>query len=572
MSFENSIQDLINSFDHGTGARITRGFILLFIAVVIFAIYIHSQSPGLKNRNAMEQAQIARNLATGNGFTTQCIRPTDMQYFNKDSGICPVTRHAPLYPLLLSTVLKTIKPPTKMETSFLHSRLSVFAADQQAVIPLTIIISIATGLIIFLMGCRLFNTRTGLVASILYLLTEAVLYDGISGTSIPLVSFFTASASYAAIIASRNKAEGHAIYTWFIPFVTAAVLCGLACLTKYAAIALLPALVVYIGVGFNRGRLPAIIAFVIIFCITVSPWMIRNHKICGNPLGISPYSQVMHNSPQYPDDSFDRTLDVHVNNHQFASAVKSKLRSGLSKLADLDIRLLGGGLIMCFFLVSLFNRSDQQETTLCKWGTTLGILLLLPILAVTDANESRLLHMFLPMITLCGTVFFFESMARSDFLEDEWQTVLTWSLILSTALLTALASSSNRKTTAYPPCFPPFISYIDNLVEPGKTICTDIPWATAWYGNRRSILLPVTRADFLTINEKHISLHGLYITTETSDRPYTTDLRDGYNQEWLPVLNGKVPPDFPLQHGISLPGNKHDQIFLTPSTPVTPTP
>ena len=568
MSFKNNIQNLINSFDQGTGSRIMKSFLLLFVAIGTFVIYAHSQYPGLKSRDAMESAQIARNLATGNGFTTKCIRPTDIPRLNKDSDIYPETRHAPLYPLLLSVALKIIKPPSKMEPSIFHRHISVFAADQRAIIPITIILSIATAVIIFLIGCRLFNTKTGMVAAGLYLLTESVLYDGISGTSIPLVTFLATSASLAAIIALQNKTNKRPIYTWIIPFSATAILCGLAYLTEHTAIALLPAVGIYIGVGLDKGKTSALIIFAIIFCLTISPWMIRNYRISNNPLGIAPHASVMRNSQQYPDDSFDRSLNTSINNInlKLASAVKSKLHAGISTMTNIDIKLLGGGLIMCFFLVSLFNRSKQQETNLCKWSTALGILILLPILAITDSNESRLLNMFLPMITICGTAFFFESITQSNLLEDEWHTILTWCLILLTALSTALASSSNRKATAYPPCSPQLISYINSLVEEGKTICTDIPWATAWYANRQSILLPLSITDFMAINNEFTPIHGLYITTETSNRQYTSELRDGNNKEWLPILNGKIPPSFPLQNGIFLPNNKHDQIFLSTAT------
>jgi hypothetical protein len=107
------------------------------------------------------------------------------------------------------------------------------------------------------------------------------------------------------------------------------------------------------------------------------------------------------------------------------------------------------------------------------------------------------------------------------------------------------------------------VRYVSNLVEPDQVLCTDIPWATAWYGNRRSVLLPRTTADLLEIHGKRVPVGALYLTTETGDKPYTTGLAAGPERAWLPILNGKIPADFPWRHAVAIPPGSRDQIFLT---------
>jgi hypothetical protein len=96
-----------------------------------------------------------------------------------------------------------------------------------------------------------------------------------------------------------------------------------------------------------------------------------------------------------------------------------------------------------------------------------------------------------------------------------------------------------------------------------EILCTDMPWATAWYGGRTSLLLPKTTADVQTLRAAGLPLAGIYLTPETSNLPYALTLASGANREWLALVNGRVPADFPFQHGLSFPPGSHDQIFLS---------
>ena len=38
----------------------------------------------------------------------------------------------------------------------------------------------------------------------------------------------------------------------------------------------------------------------------------------------------------------------------------------------------------------------------------------------------------------------------------------------------------------------PIINAVSRWMEPGEILCSDMPWATAWYGERLTLLLPAT--------------------------------------------------------------------------------
>jgi hypothetical protein len=97
-------------------------------------------------------------------------------------------------------------------------------------------------------------------------------------------------------------------------------------------------------------------------------------------------------------------------------------------------------------------------------------------------------------------------------------------------------------------------------------IMSDMPWAMAWYGNRKSVWLTLDYKDeFFAINDKLKSINGLYITQLTMDQPFQSKLVKGEDRMWGRfvlecLLTSKIPTGFPLKSALSdvLP----DQVFL----------
>ena len=129
------------------------------------------------------------------------------------------------------------------------------------------------------------------------------------------------------------------------------------------------------------------------------------------------------------------------------------------------------------------------------------------------------------------------------------------------ALPLVLTLALPRVGVPYPPYYAPYISHISRMLSDDEILCTDIPWATAWYGNRNSLLLPRTIDDFYEIHFKTKLISGIYFTTVTRDRPYIRTLVSGDYKSWFPIQEGRIPGDFPLTQGFPL--SNRDQLFLT---------
>ena len=119
--------------------------------------------------------------------------------------------------------------------------------------------------------------------------------------------------------------------------------------------------------------------------------------------------------------------------------------------------------------------------------------------------------------------------------------------------------------SAYPPYNPAWITSINGILRDKEMVCTDIPWATAWYGNRNSLLLPATMDQFYEIYDTTKRISGLYITTVTRDGRFVSDLLTGADRSWFQLNLGQIPNDFPLKEAFPL-GNA-DQVFFTDRRP-----
>ena len=122
----------------------------------------------------------------------------------------------------------------------------------------------------------------------------------------------------------------------------------------------------------------------------------------------------------------------------------------------------------------------------------------------------------------------------------------------------ALRISLPHDEKPYPPYHAPIIQRVENE-DPSRSDLSDMPWATAWY-DQTSILLPKDLDQYYYVNDYKQYMAGLFYDVD-KNRPFVSDLLDGSEQSWLPVVSGRIPPDFPLKAATSL--NRQDQIFIS---------
>jgi len=297
-----------------------------------------------------------------------------------------------------------------------------------------------------------------------------------------------------------------------------------------------------------------------VFLAGISPWLARNAWISGNPLGLAPLS-AMNETTSFEGNAFDRNLAPEVPAGRVWRELQTKWMTGLGQWVRRDAWLLGEGLFFALFLAALFYRFISPPVHRLRWCLILAMLLLGLVAPLYGAETARLMTVFWPLIIIYGLAFFFILLDRLQLPARLFDLGTTTLVVVLSALPLIFALLPPRVSPPYPPYYPPFVAHVSKMLAPDEMMCTDMPWATAWYGDKTSLLLPATLDQFYEINDYHRRVYGLYFTTLSRNKPYVSGLVTGPEKSWFPILEGRIPTDFPLNQGFPL--NGLDQLFLT---------
>src|ERR1700722_10122416 len=135
MMMSERIQYLIHKMEVGLGPRIIWSLVVGLLVVGLGVIYDLNEFRGFSSPEAMDSAQLARNIAEGHGFTTDYIRPfsiylvqthnralnpagmgsTNYVDYARINGPHPDLANPPVYPLVLAGLMKTWKPEWQVD-------------------------------------------------------------------------------------------------------------------------------------------------------------------------------------------------------------------------------------------------------------------------------------------------------------------------------------------------------------------------------------------------------------------------------------------------------------------------
>lgn len=576
--FESRIQDLVYNVDVGIGLRLIKFGLYILFLMVVMVVYTATEFRGLKEAESMEFAQLGRNVMFRHKLATQCVRPAGMwnliehvaspnPRLNHNPQIMdhPDALHPPLYPFALAVGFKLFRHsifPTGEAGQTVIEQGRIWLPEQWVIMPFGHLCTVATGLLLYLLSRRLFDARVALLGVTLFFLSDAVWRMSISGLPIPLAMLLTTFAIYAAVVAMARRDEGRAPVTWVVLLLASSVSLGLAFLTRYGTAVLVPALALFIGVscrgrGWRWGSL-----YLLVFLAVIAPWIWRNITVTGAPLGLAPYTALNGDDPIL-DNTFDRALAPALEFGTVSHNLLVKFLSGIARLYAENLRTLGDGLIVCLFLATFFYSFAREQVRRFRWCFLLALVGMLVLGALFGKATARLLHVFLPVVIMYGLAFFFILLDRLQLRLPIMRMAVTGAMVVLSSVPLLLTLLPPRAAPPYPPYYAPYIAHVCNMLTEDELLTTDMPWATAWYGNRHSLLLPATIDDFYEINDYTHRIAGIYFTTITRDREFVKTLQTGAYRTWFPLLEQppRIPGDFPLQQGFPL--NNLDQVFLT---------
>ena len=199
----NITQGILHAVEEGKARILTRLFPFVSVLIVIILWYDFHIFTGLNDMQSMDNAQLARQIDRGNGFTTKFIRPAALAQMNAQaihtkvngkSGelfpatkfpggtqrVLPDTYNAPGYPYLLAGWFKLLNLHFD-QTAREIAKTRYYAADRDIPWLNQIFLFLTAGLT-FLLGWRLFDPRVAWLAMTAFFLTDLVWQYSITAT------------------------------------------------------------------------------------------------------------------------------------------------------------------------------------------------------------------------------------------------------------------------------------------------------------------------------------------------------------------------------------------------------
>ena len=290
---ESGMQSLVYAMEEGVWVSKIRFVLLLAALVTLFSVFIFDldltviKSPfrGLSHAKAMDQAQIAREIARGHGFSTQFIRPIALKQFEINKGGFPTgnfpdTYNAPLNPLINAFPLWLVKNTWPMTT-----KNYVYTSDRVIASVALIFFLLSVG-VNFCVAKRLFDRRLALLGMGLILLADVFWKFSLSGLPQMLMLLIFSGCTYGLVRALEARQEERNPLPWII---LVGFLFGLLALTHGLTVWIFFGALIFVGILFRPVGRDALVMLAV-FTIVYSPWMVRNYKVCGSSFGIAPYS------------------------------------------------------------------------------------------------------------------------------------------------------------------------------------------------------------------------------------------------------------------------------------------
>ena len=602
-----SAQDLIYKFEEGKGAGYIKVVLLALAVAFLFVTYNWRAYRNMATIEAMDGAQVARNLSEGKGFTTLCIRPLSVYLITNHSAgavsVSPETGTAdparlkqmhpdlanpPVYPLVLAGLMKlvpfnwdipSVTGDAARARTYFWNRDGKFwwyppdffiAVFNQLLLVLVVVM--AYGL-----AKKMFDARVALFTALLTLGAELLWRFSVSGLStLLLMLLFLALVRCLLALENGVRANTLSRSREIQLVILAGVLVAVGALTRYSYGVLLLPVVAFVGLFSGRRRLFNSGLAISVFVLVCAPWVARNLRLSGTALGTASYAY-METTPLFPAYKLQRSLAPEFSKFDLEMFWRKFVSNGRTLIGN-DLPKLAGSWVSAFFLVGLLLQFRDPGINRIKYFllSSLVLLSLAQIVGHTQSGEEggevsaeNLIVVVAPLILLYGAALYRVLRDQLRLPASELRYVVD-GVFIAAATLPLVLSLLPPRTSAvvYPPYYNPLIQRVSKWMRPNELMMSDMPWAVAWVGRRQCMWNTLNPDDqFMAVDDQFKPVRALYLTPRTTDQRFVSGWVQTSDKPWgglvLEVaLRREVPANFPLRKapdGFPIP----DQIFLS---------
>lgn len=569
------LQDFIYELEVGNLRRWMLRLALVVLLLGLGLFYFIRQFNGLSQPMAMDHAQVARQIAEGEGYTTRFIRPVVLKSLKEEDNLAqapdvqrfPDLVNPPGYPFFLAGVFSVFRPEFEIGPDKLKD-FTVYSPERWIVLG-NILCVVLSVLVLYVWMVRAFDDRVAITASLLLVASDLLWSLSISGLPTPLLMLLVCLAGFfvnEAFLADEAEQPGAAAAWW----AGAAVVVGLMALVRYPLLALVPVLAVFGYLGFLRRGLMTAIGLVIPLLL-ILPWCIRNVTLSGHPFGYA-WMEIFADNGTLPGNLLWRMFGEDPDRAYGLRPLIRALALGGSNMVVNFSSFFGGILLPALFAASLLHTYRRRHCQWSRWFWVAALVAvavasapLIKLLSPEAAPQHNLLACLLPVVAGFGTAFFFTLIARLQLP----------SVLLSIPLIVLAVGIQGGPMAvrilqrdvppyAYPPYFPPIFFLTASWIDKEREIQTsDVPWASAWYGDRATVWLPARRQDFFELNDFTVKISAMLLTPYSAQARLYEDINMGYYRDWAPLIRRADFRELPLPQVTVLPPNKDDYIYFS---------
>ena len=547
-------------------------FFLILIILTLGNLFVLFR--GLNSPQAMDQAQIAREIARGNGFTTKMIRPVAYYQAEKaeERSVSLVgfqdTYHSPLNPLLNAAVLKLIGADDSDAWQMGENEM-VFPLDRVIATVSTLFFLMAIG-VNYLLISRIFDAKIAGVCAILMLFCETFWNFSMSGLPQMLMLLLFSCGMYFVYRAVEAATEGRIAMT---PAVIAGVFFTLLALTHWVTVWIALGYIIFAAIAF-RPRGIVGISVLVLLIIPGAFVMFRNQGITATPFGTA-FLTLYNGLGSGSEVAVMRNIDLGAEPLVLDGLISKILRTTLLQATSI-IPFLGGIIVAPLFFLSLLHPFKRKSIAMFRWAILLmwvsgafGLAFFGISNDLLDPNQIHLL--FAPIMTAYGLAFVSILWSRLDFVASTPMLRNVHHMVIIGICALPLVLSLPQKVRVgmtlrdrggvpnWPPYYAPAlnskISGLKGWVTDKQVVFSDQPWAVAWYADRVSIWLPPTRDGFTKLETVAADLQtpvaGILISPSSHGSGPISEVADRYKDFTALVLDGRVllatyPPGFTI--------------------------
>ncbi len=483
-------------------------WILGFIIVSLCMFQLFLTYRGMDQPVAMDMAQIGRQIARGEGFTSKFIRPIDVWDQNQANEGKPLnldefadTNHAPLYPYVLAGVIKATGFDNFEAKRMDEQKSNVYAGDRVVAATSTVFFLLAL-LLAYTLVARLFDEIVAATTVAFMGLSELMLQYALSGLPQPLMMCFVLGAIHCLVSAVKANEENKNTQTviWSCAMY---ILLGLLCLTCRMSLWCGIGMLVFTGLYFKPKGMHAAIGTAILAIIVILPTLLMLS----------------------PTGGMEKKLMYSLFNGFGSDGAEMLMRSATTEAISFNssnffLRLLGytfaqfnsmyinmGAIITTpFFLLALLNKFRNPAVEATKWAVFSMWLAACAGMALFGESEtisaSQQAVLFTPFFAAFGTALVFIFLARMQlgqaFNGVRGLTIGVMLVISSGLFLFQLPKqlymgiwTSARGIPHFPPYYPAAMNgKLHNMTNEKDLVVTDQPWGVAWYADRKALWMP----------------------------------------------------------------------------------